>query len=68
MNAQAIIKAIQAAAQLAESLAPLVSEARSVLTTEDQGEVNAALARLGAANDALHERVQDKLAKAAQAG
>lgn len=67
MDFQSILKLINAAVAAAEAAAPLVDAARLVLTSDEQGELDAARARLSAANDQLHERLQNKLAQAAQA-
>lgn len=61
MNAAMVIALAQAAAQLVETLTPLVGEARAVLGSEDQAALDAALDRIAQANDAGHARLQSKL-------
>lgn len=66
MDFNTILAIVKAATASAEQAAALVSAARTVFTSDQQGEIDAAMQQLAAANDQLHERVQDKLAAAAQ--
>lgn len=68
MDLTTIIKLVNGYTATAEALAPLVDQLRGVLSADEQAEVDAALQRLGAANDQLHDRLQNKLAKAAAEG
>jgi hypothetical protein len=61
MNPILIIQIAQAVAQLTTSLAPLVAQARDVLDSNDQAELDAALAEIQRANDELHVDVQRRL-------
>jgi hypothetical protein len=68
MDFAAIMKLVNAAIAASEAAAPLIDAAQLVLTSDDQAELNAAKDRLAAANDQLHERLQNKLAAAATNG
>lgn len=68
MDPLTVIALVRAAAQTAHALAPLIEQAKEALGSDDAGELQAAAEQLAAANDALHERLQNKLAAAAQRG
>jgi hypothetical protein len=67
MDFASIMKLVNAAVQASEAVAPLIDAAKLVMTSDQKGELDAARQRLTVANDALHERLQNKLEKAAQA-
>lgn len=64
MDVLKIIQALQAAAQLSNSLVGLASEVQGVLSSENEAKVIEALKDLRTANDSLHARVQMKLRNA----
>ena len=66
MDAQTILKTVLAITAQTEAIAAQFEAAKDVMTSEDAGEIQAALGRLQAANDTLHERVTNKLKAAAQ--
>ncbi|HEY3694195.1 hypothetical protein [Phenylobacterium sp.] len=61
MEVATILALINGATQLARGLAPLVEQGLSVLHSDDQAQITAALAALQAANEPLYERAQAKL-------
>lgn len=61
MNLDQILKALQAAAILSQSLSGLASELREALSSNDKAKLDEALKELSASNDALHQRIQAKL-------
>jgi hypothetical protein len=66
MDFATIIKTIGAITAQAEAVAAQFEAAKDVLTSDQVAEVQGHLDRLQAANDALHERVTNKLRDAAQ--
>jgi len=61
-----ILALIQAAAQTATALRPLVEQTLTVASSEDADQIKAALAGLQASNDDLHTRLSDKLEAASR--
>lgn len=53
MDATTVLSAIEAIAQLYSALAPLVGDVKTALASNDQAALDATLAKLQAANDAL---------------
>jgi hypothetical protein len=61
MNTMAIIALIQAAAQIAKAVGPVVESLRDTINSQDEIKVKAALRELQEANNIIYARVQDKL-------
>lgn len=66
MDFATIIKTISAITSQAEAVAAQIEAAKDVFTSDEAAEVQSQLHRLQAANDALHERVTNKLRAAAK--
>ena len=66
MDLATIIKTIGAITSQAEAVAAQIEAAKTVMTSDEAAEVQGYLHRLQAANDALHERVTNKLRDAAE--
>lgn len=61
MNPVTIVALINGAAQIAKAVAPLIAQGQTVLSSQDEAQIKAALADLQAANEAIFDRVQGKL-------
>ena len=66
MDPQTVVALIATLAQAAKALAPEIERTIQILTSEDAGQIRAALAELQVAGDALHGSVHAKLAKATE--
>lgn len=66
MDPATILKTVMAITAQAEAVAAQFEATKDVMTSENAAEIQAALQRLQAANDTLHERVTNKLKSAAQ--
>lgn len=61
MDPETILKLITAGAKLAQAAGPIIAQASTVFTKEDEAKIRAALSDLQAHNDVLHGHVQGKL-------
>lgn len=66
MPVASILALIQAAAQTATALRPLVEQTLTVANTDDAAAIKSALAGLQANNDHLHASLSDKLEAASK--
>lgn len=65
MDILTIIKTINAVTQQADAVLDLIKDAKTVFSDAEAKQIEDALARLQAKNDALHERLTEKLRVAA---
>lgn len=61
LSAATIVAILGGAAQIAKAVAPLIEKGVDVFNSDDQAMIKAALVDLGQANDAIYDRVQEKL-------